>query len=466
VIILAAGGTDLDVVQVGRGRDLVLLHSLLTDRTVFDPVIASLGRNRRLTLVNLPGFGASAPAGPAIGDYAGRVALLFPALGLKPESTDVVAMSFGGFVGIALAARHGHLFRRLVLVDTAAAFPEPAKAPLRAMAERAVRDGMGAVVETALGRMFTEPFIAAHPDIVAARSETLRRARPEHFATACRALADLDLRPVLGRIRNPTLVVVGALDVTTPPALASELAAGIEGARLVEIPDCAHCPPIEKPEEFARAAGDFLAGGSWVWRAVSWAWRTVSPWVWRTVRDLALNIGGFLLIFGSACLLAVGVRAGMEKLLGWGLLWPALAFVLAASGVWVWLFGLVQKEHLRNPDGKVLPLSAAGLLLGGAAVWVYIFAAVSYVLARLGAVQYPGLEKPEDLLYKLGDAYSWHFFDLLPGLNISTAIGWKSPVDLQGGFRGVLLVLFRAAVIFQIFAKGRQLLKRDESERS
>jgi 3-oxoadipate enol-lactonase len=259
VIILAAEGADLDVVQIGRGRDLVLLHSLLTDRTVFDPVIASLGRSRRLTVVNLPGFGASSPAGPAIEDYADRVALLFPAIGLRPEATDLLAMSFGGFVGLALAARHGHLFRRLVLVDTAAAFPEPAKAPLRAMAERALRDGMGAVVETALRRMFTEPFIAAHPDIVAARGETLRRARPEHFATACRALADLDLRPVLGKIRNPTLVVVGALDVTTPPALARELAAGIDGARLVEIADCAHCPPIEQPQEFARAVGEFLA---------------------------------------------------------------------------------------------------------------------------------------------------------------------------------------------------------------
>jgi 3-oxoadipate enol-lactonase len=261
VIILAAGGTDLDVVQVGHGRDLVLLHSLLTDRSVFDPVVDSLGSGRRLTLLNLPGFGASAPAGPAIEDYADRVALLFPALVLKPETTDLLAMSFGGFVGIALAARHGRLFRRMVLVDTAAAFPEPAKAPLRAMAERAMKDGMDAVIETALGRMFTAPFIKAHPDIVEARSERLRRTQPKHFATACRALANLDLRPVLGKIRNPTLVVVGALDVTTPPALARELAAGIEGARLVEIPDCAHCPPIEKPEEFSRAAGDFLAGG-------------------------------------------------------------------------------------------------------------------------------------------------------------------------------------------------------------
>ncbi len=453
MIILAAEGKDLDVIQisqsgqVGQGRDLVLLHSLLTDRTVFEPVIGSLGDGRRLTLVNLPGFGASAPAGPTIEDYADRVALLFRALGLKPQTTDVLAMSFGGFIGISLAARYGTLFRRLVLVDTAAAFPESAKAPLRTMADAALRDGMGAVVETALGRMFTASFIAAHPEIVQARSEALRRTRPEHFATACRALADLDLRPVLGKIRNPTLVVVGALDATTPPALAGELAAGIDGARLVEIPDCAHCPPIEKPDEFAREAGTFLAGGHWAW---------------RFVRDLAQNIFGFLLMFAAAGVLGKAVQVGMEKLLGWGLIWPALAFTLAAAGAWAWLFGLLTKESIRNPDGKVLPLPAAGVLLGGAAVWVYIFAAVSYVLARMGVVQYTGLERPEDLLYKLPDAYFWHFFDLLPGLNISTALEWKSPVDLQGGYRGVLLVLFRAAVIFQIFAKGRELLKRDD----
>ena len=131
--IVNVGGAGLDVIQAGEGRDLVLFHSLLTDRTVFDQVITTLGHGRRLTLVNLPGFGDSDPAGRAIEDYADRVALLFPALALEPESTDVVGVSFGGFVAIALAARHGHLFSRLALADAAAAFPETAQARLRAM---------------------------------------------------------------------------------------------------------------------------------------------------------------------------------------------------------------------------------------------------------------------------------------------------------------------------------------------
>ena len=71
-------------------------------------------------------------------------------------------------------------------------------------------------------------------------------------------MGDIDLRPALAAIASPTLVVVGALDVTTPPALARELAAGIHGAALVEIPACAHCPPIEKPAELLAALEPFL----------------------------------------------------------------------------------------------------------------------------------------------------------------------------------------------------------------
>ena len=206
------------------------------------------------------------------------------------------------------------------------------------------------------------------------------------------------------------------------------------------------------------------------WRVVRRFARDFPRLAWRTARDLAvsvfLNVFGFALIFCAASLLAVGVRTGMEKVLAWGPVWPALVFALVAAAVWATLFGLVNKECIRNPSGKVLPLPAMGLLLGAAAVWVYIFAALSYVLSRLGAVQYAAPGNPEDLLYKLTDAYAWHFVDLLPGLSITSALGWQNPVDLQGGMRGVLLVLFRVAVIFQIFAKGRELLKRDEGEKS
>jgi hypothetical protein len=49
----------------------------------------------------------------------------------------------------------------------------------------------------------------------------------------------------------------------------------------------------------------------------------------------------------------------------------------------------------------------------------------------------------------------------LPGLGITGALGWECPVDLQGGRRGALLVLFRVAVLYQTFTKGRRILKEE-----
>jgi len=52
--------------------------------------------------------------------------------------------------------------------------------------------------------------------------------------------------------------MVSALDGATPVALARQLATGITGSKFLEIPDCGHCPQVEKPEAFVRAVDEFL----------------------------------------------------------------------------------------------------------------------------------------------------------------------------------------------------------------
>ena len=141
----------LDVEIVGEGRDLVLLHSLLSDRSSFEPLAARIVGERRLILVSLPGFGTSPPAGPALGDWADAVAATFDGLALPPE-TDVLGNGLGGFVAMKLAIRHGTRFARMVLVGSAIAFPEAGRATFRALAAKVERDGMGAVAEAAMRR--------------------------------------------------------------------------------------------------------------------------------------------------------------------------------------------------------------------------------------------------------------------------------------------------------------------------
>jgi pimeloyl-ACP methyl ester carboxylesterase len=255
--ILRQGGAELDFEEAGQGKDLLLLHSLLTDRGSFAPVVPVLAKTRRVLLLALPGFARSTPAGPSIEDYADRVATFLPSLSPRGRP-DVIANGFGGVIALALAARHGDRIGRLVLCDTAASFPESGRVPFRNMAAAVEKAGMAAIVDTAVKRIFTPDHLERHPEAAGERKEVLLRTDPVHFAAACRALATVDLRPLLGAIANPTLVVVGTLDSATPPELARELAAGIRGATLREIPDCGHCPPLQEPEKFLAAVRDFL----------------------------------------------------------------------------------------------------------------------------------------------------------------------------------------------------------------
>ncbi len=251
---------DLEVQHdhAGSGPGLLLLHSLLTDLTVFDGVVGPLAGSRRVTRINLPGFGRSSPVALAsVADHADHLAAVMHALGLGPD-TAVFGNGFGAFVAAELALRHGARFGRLILADVVPAFPEAARAPFRAMAEQVRAGGMAAVLETAIGRMLPPEFAAAQPAVVAARKEALARVDPECFARACLALAALDLKPRLGGLRNRTLVACGALDRTTPPALARELAAHVPGAVYREIAGSGHCPMLEQPEALVALLREFL----------------------------------------------------------------------------------------------------------------------------------------------------------------------------------------------------------------
>ena len=258
--VVSVRGKDIEYAQSGRGPDLLLVHSLLTDASVFELVAPKLSARHRVTCINLPGFGASPAVELAsVADYADHVAAIMDALDL-PKSTDVFGNGFGAFVVLQLAIRHGDRLGNVIVADVVPAFPDAAKAPFRGMAAKVRENGMAAVLDTAIGRMFPAPFQAQFPQVVAKRKECLARVDAGGFARACLALADLDLSPLLARIRNRTLVMCGSLDQTTPPALAEEVAAAISGASYKEIEGSGHCPMLESPEALASAMEAFIGG--------------------------------------------------------------------------------------------------------------------------------------------------------------------------------------------------------------
>tara|TARA_R110000824_G_scaffold207846_1_gene393380 strand:- start:4768 stop:5559 length:792 start_codon:yes stop_codon:yes gene_type:complete len=255
IIKTVSGNVEID--QLGSGRNLVLLHSLLTDYSAFDRMLPELVKHHRVTLVRLPGFGHSDPVADNIDAYADALAALFDALKLPPQ-TDIMGNGFGGFVAVAFAVRHGHRFERLLAVDTGAGFPDEGKTAFRVMDEAVSNKGMGGILEAAAARLFPESYREQHPGLVNACKAVLLRADPTAFVNACRTLGKLDLREQVTLINNPTLVVFGSEDAATPPPMSHELAALIPGSQLIELKDCGHAPQIQQPDTLLQAISPFL----------------------------------------------------------------------------------------------------------------------------------------------------------------------------------------------------------------
>ena len=255
---ITAGHGSLTAVRTGAGRDLVVLHSLLADRSAFDPVLPVLAEKFRITLINLPGFDGSLPAMLALMDaYVATIEDGFDEFGI---ATDAVLMGngFGGTVALAFALAHPQRIGKLVVSDAAACFPPAGREAFAVMAEKVADGGLGAVAEIAAKRVHSPAYLAAHPEAIEQRKQVLLDIDPRAFQAACRILQETDLVPLLHHLRVPTLVVCGELDQATPPALNKVIANKVPAARYVELPGCGHCPPLEQPEAFLAAIKPFV----------------------------------------------------------------------------------------------------------------------------------------------------------------------------------------------------------------
>ena len=240
-----------------RGRPVVILsHSIGTDHGMWEPQIADLLRYFQVLRYDTRGHGASdAPGGDYSIDLLGRDILeLANTVGVSEFA--FCGLSLGGAIGQWLAANAAQRVTHLILANTSPQFGPPANWNSRI--EAVLKSGMGSIVDMVMQRFFS-PETLAQKD---AYAESIRRlllaTDPVGYAGCCAALRDADLTPLLGKIKCPTLVIVGDHDVSTPWSGHGEiLAREIQSVRAVNLP-AAHLSNLERPHSFAAALLEFL----------------------------------------------------------------------------------------------------------------------------------------------------------------------------------------------------------------
>ncbi|MFF4754537.1 bifunctional 3-oxoadipate enol-lactonase/4-carboxymuconolactone decarboxylase PcaDC [Streptomyces sp. NPDC002514] len=223
---------------------LILGPSLGTTWHMWDRQVPELTRQWRVFRFDLPGHGG-APAHPAgsVTELSDRLLATLDALGV--QRFGYAGCALGGAIGMELALRHPERVASLALVATSPRFGTPDEFRQRGVIVRT--NGLDPIARVSPDRWFTGGFAAAQPAITEWAVQMVRTTDPGCYIAACEALATFDVRPELGRVGVPTLVLVGSDDQVTGPAEARTLVAGIPDARLAVVPGASHLVPVEQP---------------------------------------------------------------------------------------------------------------------------------------------------------------------------------------------------------------------------
>ncbi|MER6994502.1 alpha/beta hydrolase [Streptomyces sp. NPDC000410] len=254
--------------ETGDGPAVVLLHSSVCDRRMWDAQFRSLAdAGHRVVRCDFRGFGET-PA-EAVRPYrdADDVIELLDTLGI--ERAALVGASFGGRVAVEIAARRPERVSALALLCAGLAGyePGPALRDFDAREDELIEAGdlAGAVelnVNTWLGPEADEA-VRERVRLMQRHAFDVQLAADEAAEEAAVAAGETEPEPDdphidPAAVEAPTLVVTGAHDVPDFRAMSARLAELVPGARTTELAWAGHLPSLERPAEITALLTDFL----------------------------------------------------------------------------------------------------------------------------------------------------------------------------------------------------------------
>jgi 3-oxoadipate enol-lactonase len=237
---------------------LVFSHSLACSVRMWDGEVAKFKDRYRVLAYDTRGHGRSAaPKGAyTLEMLADDLHGLLKKLDIR--EAHFCGLSMGGMIGQTFALKYPGIFETLTLCDTTSSYPPEAAPMWQERIRIAEAQGMEPLVQATLERWFTQGFRKSQPDKVNRVAALIRSTPVAGYVGCCAAIPKIDVTARLKEIKVPALVICGADDPATPPAMARVIQESLPGAKLALIPRAAHLSNVEQPEAFARALAEFL----------------------------------------------------------------------------------------------------------------------------------------------------------------------------------------------------------------
>jgi len=239
---------------------LLLLHAFPLNARMWEPQFVLTEQGWRIIAPHMRGTAGQdgEPASISMDDYAGDVIDLLDRLHI--EDDVVGGCSMGGYLAFALFRLAERYIRGLILADTRAPADTPEAIEARKkMLQLAADKGTSAVVDDMTPKLLGETTKKTRSAIVErVRSIALVNSAESVGGMVRAMMTRQDATPLLPKIQVPTLILVGAEDTVTPPAMSEQMHKAIAGSELIVFPGVGHLSSVEDPQSFNGAVAKFL----------------------------------------------------------------------------------------------------------------------------------------------------------------------------------------------------------------
>src|SRR5918994_1798699 len=258
-----AGDIEIGYKMFGKGDPILFIPGFSMTMDMWEPMLNKLPSNHTIILFDNRGIGQTTAgndtaAAFTIEQFANDTAALIDALEVK-QPVDVLGLSLGGFIAQELALLHPEKVNRLILVASSCGGNQTVPPQVSPQDFKSMVSG-NATKEVFQHTLFPRDWIQNNTEYienefiypmgkVSAGSLQLQSAAAGIW-DSCEKLSD---------ISNPTLVITGTQDITSPPANSVRLAEKIPGAWLVQIEGGGHGLMFQYPDKFAEVVETFFA---------------------------------------------------------------------------------------------------------------------------------------------------------------------------------------------------------------
>lgn len=244
---------------IGSGQNIVLLHGWGVHSGFWKPILEQLSKHFCITMIDLPGFGRSAPTDKPYD----LIHIAEQVLDVAPQKAIWLGWSLGGLIATYIAATAPQRVEKLICVASSPKFVKALGWPgVKLYMLDRLMSMLDTVSEDTLARLLSLQFkntTISRRNLVKLRAELFEYGLPsaETLQGSLEIIRHTDLREELMAIAQPTIYLLGRLDVLVPAAIAPKVSDLIITGQAHILQHACHAPFLSSTNDFMQLLIEF-----------------------------------------------------------------------------------------------------------------------------------------------------------------------------------------------------------------